>query len=399
MNILVLSSIYPRPHNPSDGIFVHQQVKHIQKVGCRVTVLSAVPWSPKFLQFRTKWRNYGLTPKETHLDGVQVHYPRYLRLPGAWFRSGAGMALYRSAVLLALNLHRHCAFDLIHSNTLLPDGLAGVYLGRKLNLPTVCTIRGSDAITYPRENYLNLYYSKVTIRQTSQIVTVSRALKRVVEDVLEPPRNIQVVYNGVDVEKFQLTGQKVMLDRPYILFVGRDIQRKGLQDLIRAFSLLMDQIEHNLVIIGPALPEVRQLNPELVEQLGGRLMVLGHLMPDEIPAYIQNSAFLILPSYAEGLPNVVLEAMACAKAVVATKIMGIPEAVLNDVTGLLIHPGDVTALAESILSLANNPARCAEMGKLGREKVVKEFSWECHATKMVSIYQETIAHVRTDRLS
>jgi glycosyltransferase involved in cell wall biosynthesis len=398
MSILVLSNIYPGPNDPSYGIFIHRQMKQLQRLGHHIVVLSPVPWSPRILHFNPKWRSYSLLGASAEWEGIEVLYPRYLRLPGAWFRALAGFTFYRSIMPLALELHNARPFDVIHSNFLLPDGLAGVYLGRRLNLPTVCTVHGSDGVTYPHENQLNLHYSKTVIRQTNQIVAVSQALRRTLNRLEEPSRAMRVVYYGVDVEEFQVTemesGAQTQLNSPltapYILFVGRDLHRKGLKDLLIAFARLVDEVEHNLVVIGPTLNEVKELAPEPTASLGSRLVVLGCLAPDEIPAHMKNCELFVLPSYVEGLPNVVLEAMACGKPVVASEVMGIPEEVSDGVTGLLIQPGDVSGLTEAIQFLTNNPARAREMGMRGRERVAKEFTWERNASEMMSIYQEVI---------
>jgi glycosyltransferase involved in cell wall biosynthesis len=391
MNILVLSHLYPRPQDPSYGIFVHRQVKQLQKFGHNVIVLSPIPWVPKFLPKRAKWRTYDLTPPEFIWEGVKVYSPCYLRLPGAWFRTLAGFTIYRSVIPLVATLHKNSAFDVIHSNVLLPDGLVGILLGRQLNLPTICTVRGSDATTFPYENALNLYHSKKVIRESDQIVAVSHTLKELVESLAKSPKGIRVVYNGVDTKKFHIKQTSSELNQiapidPYILFVGRDIRRKGLIDLMSAFVELVDKIEHKLIVIGPTSDEVRMLSSDLTTLASGRLIIPGCMSPDSIPPYMQNCELFVLPSYSEGLPNVVLEAMACGKPVIATNVMGIPEAVINNVTGLLIEPGDTSTLAEVILSLTKDPERCREMGRRGRKRVEKEFTWEISASKLISIY-------------
>ncbi len=399
MNILVLSSLYPRPNDPSYGIFVHRQLKSLQKIGLHVTVLSSVAWSPRILSFSAKWRAYASTPHRTVWEDVPVYYTRYLRLPGAWFRAFAGFTAYQGMVSLASQLHRASPFDVIHSNFLLPDGLAGIYLGQKLKLPTVCTVHGSDGVTHPHENRLNLHYARSVVRRTGQMVVPSEALKRTIDHLGEPSSVIRVVHYGVDVEEYREAhsmpigegqGKIVAASKPYILFVGRDIRRKGLKDLLMAFAQLADGIEHKLVVVGPTLDEVRALAPGLADKLTGRLVVAGCLPPREIPTYMQNCEMFVLPSYVEGLPNVVLEAMACSKPVIATEVMGIPEQVTGGVTGLLIQPGDVSTLARSIQALIDDPARAHEMGKRGREKMVREFSWEQNASQMAAIYQAAV---------
>ncbi len=390
MNILILSNLYPRPHDPSYGIFIHRQVMGLQRLGHQVTVISPVPWAPKILHFNAKWRSYGLAPDQVNWEGVKIYYPRFLRIPGAWFRALAGLIIYLSTRSIVEHLHKNRPFDVIYSNILLPDGLAGVYLGQKFNLPTICMVRGSDIITAPYENFINRHFSKTVICRTKQIVAVSQALKQLIEHLVKPAKPVQVVYNGVDAEKFKTLEMKKEFAslQPYLLFVGRDIRRKGLKDLINAFFHITDKIEHNLVVIGPTQDEVWELEPEKTNLLGNRLIVAGVLAPNEIPDYMANCEALILPSYSEGLPNVVLEAMACAKPVIATNVMGTPEAVIESVTGILVPPGDPVNLAEAIYALVNDPDSACKMGAQGRQRVVNEFSWTRNAAKMISIYQK-----------
>jgi len=395
MHVLVLSHIYPRPQDSGRGIGVHRQFKQLQQAGVQITVLSAVPWSPRPLHFNTKWHNYGQTPTDVEWEGIKVYYPRYLRLPGAWFRVLAGIAVYKAILPLASKLHNEQPIDVIHSNFILPDGLAGIRLGQKLKLPTVCTVRGSDAFIYPNENRLNLYYSKVVIRRTNQIVTVSQALKTAAETLAEPSQTVRVIYNGVEFEKFQPPGKdeanqsipNILSKKPYILFVGRNIYIKGLKDLLEAFAKLVDKIKHNLVVVGAARSEVESLAPDLTALLKDRLIVTGPLPPDEIPAYMQNCDLFVLPSYSEGLGNVILEAMACERPVVATNICGIPELVIDGENGRLVPPGEPLILAEVIESLIVNPELCRQMGRRGRERVEKEFTWQGGASELISIYK------------
>lgn len=395
MNILVLSHLYPTPNDPSFGIFIHQQVQCLRQLGHRVTVLTPIPWSPKVFNVRPKWRAYRQTPARHHWSGFESYYPRYLRLPGAWFRALASFSYYYGVLFQAQALHQTRAFDLIHSHMLLPDGVSGIFLGRKLGLPTVCTMHGSDALHFPYENSLNRHASNFVLRYTSQIIAVSQAMQGEVQQQLQAtPRPIRVVPYGVNSDLFHheptaMASQKIGLNglKPYILFVGRDIRRKGLLDLLTAFDQIIDQIDLNLIVVGPTLAEVQQLAPALTARLKSRLLVTGRLPHQEIPVYMQQCDFFVLPSYLEGLPNVVLEAMACGRAVIGTAIAGIPEQVIDGVTGYLVQPGDVPALAEAICRLAQSPQQCREMGWRGRARVVAEFTWESNVQTLLSIYE------------
>ncbi|HRV91614.1 MAG TPA: glycosyltransferase family 4 protein [Anaerolineae bacterium] len=395
MNILILSHLYPTPHDPSFGIFIHQQIQYLRQLGHQVTVLAPIPWSPRIFNFRPKWRNYYQTPARHHWGDFDSYYPRYLRLPGAWFRAFAGLSYYHRVLAQILALHHTQPYDLIHSHMLLPDGLAAIFLGRELGLPTVCTMHGSDALHFPYENSLNRHASNFVLRYTDQMIAVSQAMQLEVEQQLAATRRpIRVVRYGVNSDLFQnkpasSVNQPTCLNEltPYILFVGRDIKRKGLLDLLIAFERVMKQIDHNLVIIGPTWAEVEQLAPALIGNLQDRLKIAGRLPHEEVASYMQACEFFVLPSYLEGLPNVILEAMACGKAVVSTDVAGIPEQVVGNVTGYLVQPGDIPALTEAICDLAQNPDRCREMGQHGQTRVLTEFTWQSNVQTLLSIYK------------
>jgi glycosyltransferase involved in cell wall biosynthesis len=99
----------------------------------------------------------------------------------------------------------------------------------------------------------------------------------------------------------------------------------------------------------------------------------------------------VLPSYQEGLPCVVLEAMACAKPVISTPIMGIPEAVVEGETGLLVQPGHPNDLQDAMQTLLSNPDLCKSLGQRGKKRVTEKFTWNQHAQQMTSIFENLIS--------
>lgn len=155
---------------------------------------------------------------------------------------------------------------------------------------------------------------------------------------------------------------------PTVLFVGRLIPLKGLKELARALALLHQEgLPFRWVVVGDG--PLRQPLGELVKTLGyaDRVEFTGWVRPlsEELFALYRNADLLCLPSYAEGLPLVLLEAMANSVPVVASRVGGIPEIVRHEETGLLVEPGDVDALATSIKRLLTDlqlRARCIENG-------------------------------------
>ena len=186
-----------------------------------------------------------------------------------------------------------------------------------------------------------------------------------------PPSRVTVVHNGVDIERFS-PGPRA--GRARLLCVARLVPKKDHGTLIKAFErLLMRRPDARLQLVGSGPLEnglrrmARTLPQDAVEWLGARM--------DLVPLY-RECAMLVLSSRAEGLPNAVLEAMACARPVVATAVDGVPEVLENGRTGFLVPPGRPEKLAEAMEAVLADPERATAMGLAGRDKVAQYFSMD-----------------------
>lgn len=190
---------------------------------------------------------------------------------------------------------------------------------------------------------------------------------------------VAIVHCGVD-PSFYSPGDAAAADAGTdegelrVLCVGRLVHLKGQSMLIRAAAELRDRgIDVRVVLIGdgPKRGDLERLARRL--GVGDRVELLGSVGQSEIRAYYEACDIFCLPSFAEGLPVVLMEAMALERPVVTTRIMGIPELVEDGVAGLLVAPGDLVSLTEAIAELAGDPERRAAMGRAGRAKVLAEF--------------------------
>lgn len=397
MNVLTLSTLYPKTYNAVDGIFVHQHVLHLRKYGCGGVVICPIPWASKHLPLGKKWELYTSVPLKEKFDDIEVYYPKYFRPPGRWFRPLAGLSMFLGLRNLVHHLVSTVKIDLIHAHILLPDGSAAVRLAKTLNIPSVCTSWGSDIHTTPFENARTLSATKHVLQTADRIITVSEDLKRIATKRLKVSNEIRVVYTGVDIDRFQGNSsqkarQQLQLETetPLVLFIGHLLKLKGVLDLIWAFAEVVKSSSVKLALIGEGAEQHQVV--ELIKQLNltKHVSVVGRKSYAEIPKWLNAADMLVLPSHGEGLPNVVLEAMASKRAVIASNIGGIPELVVGGVTGLLVPPREPAILAKAIQSLITDPIRCREMGARGRERAVQEFTWERHASAMISIYDEII---------
>lgn len=224
-----------------------------------------------------------------------------------------------------------------------------------------------------------------TARLCFSIVAVSEATRMSLVRQGYPAERLITVYNGIEptgpVEPTRLA------DGPTILEVARLAEVKGQRALIAAVA----QLEATAVLVGTDLERDGAYEAELraeVNRLGveGRVVFAGQR--DDVPALVAGCDIFCLPSRAEGLPLVALEAMAHGKPVVATAVGGTPEVVVDGVTGLLVPPGDADALRAALADLLADPERARRLGVAGRDRVRTSFSASATDARILRIYEE-----------
>jgi len=221
---------------------------------------------------------------------------------------------------------------------------------------------------------------------------------------LDPDR-VYVVRNGIDTQRYApdpstnaLRKHGIATDRPYVLFVGRITRQKGVPHLVRA-AAAFDPAIQLVLCAGEADTteldaEFRALVADLRARRDGVFWIPEMLPRDEVIGLLTHAAVFACPSVYEPLGIVNLEAMACATAVVASDVGGIPEVVADGVTGLLAHYDAAepaafeAALARDVNELVADPDRAAAMGGAGRERAVREFGWDAIARRTVEIYEK-----------
>lgn len=253
-------------------------------------------------------------------------------------------------------------------------------VAQKLGVPLVAHAHGTDISFYLRDPVWRRRY--LVLAEAQAIVTISETSRRRLTDLGLPSEKIHVVHYGVDVPK---NGRK----RPphsqiRCLAVGRLVPKKAPILTLGAFQQAAAEVTGltlDIVGDGEMMPAVRQFVSRM--RLRDRVRILGSLPNNEVHRLMQEADIFLQHSMvdpetgdAEGLPVAILEAMSYALPVVSTRHEGIPEAVIEGSTGLLVDEGDSDAMARAIVLLAKDPVRCEEMGSAGRDRVVQAFSWE-----------------------
>lgn len=400
MNILVLSHLFPNQLNPQSGIFVLEQARSLVAKGVSVYVIAPIPWVPKSLHHVGKWKKYDELPNKSITHEIPVAHPRTVQFPRGSILAGVGFSFYLACLGIVQSLTKKQRFDLIHVHTILPDGLAAVLLGKRFNIPVVCTIHGSDINIYPYRNFLNLWATRWTLKQASARVAVSQKLRGKVIDCCGD-LSVEVVYNGADPNIFESIPKyearrrlNIPVDGEILLYVGNLLQIKGVDYLIDVFNKVRKQRQKmRLYIVGDG--ERRSPLEEAVKNKGlsNNVVFIGRRPHHEIPFWLSASDCLVMPSLSEGFPTLLTEAMMVGIPIVATNVGGIPEILIDSVTGILVPPGDVKSLAAGINRLADEQFAKRLMHQ-ARQLAHSKFTWESNAKRMTEIYQSLVKNAK-----
>lgn len=398
MRVLVVSHMFPSSLNPDD-VFIFEQVKALQKLGVEVQVLQPIPWAPWFFRWRDKWRHYHLKAWDGSWGEVETLRVAYPHPPTALLQPFAPVGLLAPLLLTLRRALQTFDFQIIHAHTLTPDGFASVFAGRILKKPVVVSARGSDVHTYPHRNAIAMQVARVAMKRCDRLIAVSRKLADQASELATRHDPIEVVYNGVDVKLFAPCEDKTLVRAKLglpkrgmlALTVGALIREKGMGELIDAFEQVgRDRPELYLAVVGggPMRAELDALGKRIGED---RIFLPGVVPNQRVADYMRAADVLIHPSHAEGLPNVVLEAMAAGLPVIATAVGGTPEVVVHGKTGFLIGVNDAKALRNSLRAILDDRDLALAMGMAGRARVVARHSWESNAREHIRIYDNLLA--------
>ena len=343
MNILVFTSLFPNNVWPWHGIFIKERMAHFTRDGkSKIQVMAPVPYFPP-LRISRRW-SFSQVAHTEKIDGVQVYHPRYLMIPkvGMMFQ---GLFMFLALVPIMKKVQREFNFDIIDSHYAYPDGFAAVLLGHLLRKPVVISVRGSDVNLFSTFPVIRKFL-RFTFQRANHIIAVSKALKEVILGMNISEEKIVVIPNGIDGDKFRPVPtreakQKLQIQgHPVLLSVGNLNPNKGFDILIRTVKILVErgsQKDIHLVIVGEG--DSRASLQELVRSLGleEHVSFVGSVLHQDLPLWYSAADLFCLASGREGWPNVLLEAMACGKPVVATSVGGIPEIVTSNQLGFLVQ--------------------------------------------------------------
>lgn len=397
MKVLVVSGMYHKPGAISAG-FVHRQVCELRDQGVDVRVICPVARVRLQPSVGNLARTLIQRESTVEIDGVPNSYVPYWNVPHRISAGFVAESLRRALRRTMSRVRLMFDYEIVHANHLFPIGYAVQRVARELGIPVVIGARGSDVHTNPARNRIVARFTRATVR-AGGVYAVSRSLARLVHSLGPSPSPIPVIYNGVDTIRFRpLDGKPALRQRlglpehgVGIAMVGRLVREKGVVELLQAFTALRTRWPDVwLVIVGDG-PAERRIGAAIERQgLSGCVFLPGRRPHGELVQWLNAADVFTLPSYNEGLPNVVLEAMACGLPVVATDVGGVSEVVTAGVTGILVPPRCAAPLGAALERLLADPLLRATLGLAGLEHVRREFAWSRSASALLKLYEITI---------
>lgn len=376
VNVLTLAPFFPSVEDPAQGCFIAEPIRRMSQQEIDSHVIAVNPF-------------YRGVPRASEADS---EWRRYYAVPGNLGLVTSGDLLAWSLRARVRELQKARPIDLIHAHAALPCGEAALSIAAELKVPCVVSVHGLDVFADRQcGGWLGAAAKRLSVgvyRRAKRVVCISEKVRRQLPDDLQS--NAQVVYNGVDAQMFSPAPEA---DSPArILSVGNLIPTKGHASLLRAFAQalkVVPDIQLEIIGDGPERARLEHLAGSL--QISSRVIFRGRQDRLAVASAMQSCAVFALPSRYEGLGCVYLEAMACAKPVIACTAQGIDEIIEDRANGLLVAPGDEKGLTDRLLALLQDGSLRHRLGVAARGTVLQRCTLDHQARALAEIYRECVA--------
>jgi glycosyltransferase involved in cell wall biosynthesis len=377
---------------PHFKTFIREQTIHVRPFFNSVDVIIPIPYFSKLTTNIPYVKRYFkflkvIVESNGNINDCNVLASKYFTLPFGIMRKRNPFLAARSCVktLSKINIH----FNLTHAH-FLENGLVGANLKELYGTPFVLTAHGTDAYDAPFRDRWNNNVARYVLSQADKIITVSHYNAKKLLSLGISSNKLFIISNGYDPKLFYPRSKMacrsclgLSKSAKILLFVGNLLEEKGIFDLLLAFKSVSQKDGNlNLVIMGTgsSYEEIQKL--VLANNIASKVLLVGGKPHSEVPLWMNACDLLVLPSYHEGFPTVVVEAMACGLPVLGTTVGGIPEALSEDYLGALFPPGDVQGLINQILTCTSS--------SYSRELIVnhsKQYEWPTLCSKTLSLYE------------
>jgi alpha-maltose-1-phosphate synthase len=342
-------------------------------------------------------------PRDPRPDGIVLRgYTPWERLGGkepkfipALETLSIGLAMARDTV----------DADVVHAHTWYAD-MGSLWISTLYRIPLVVTLHSMEPLRPWKADQLGSGYllsswiEKTAVEAAHRVIAVSHKMR---EDIIQyfdvDASRVVVIHNGIDPDQFKRTEAREHLARlgvkpPYVLFVGRITDQKGIFHLLDAAPKLPAGVQVVLCASAPDTPEIEDRLRRRVAEMPNVLWINEMVPVPVVTQLYSHCAAFCCPSVYEPFGLINLEAMGCEAPVVASGVGGILEVVEDGKTGLLVEPAKPEVLAASLDRVLGNPALARDMGRAGRKRVEEKFSWASVAERTEQVYGDAIAEFK-----
>lgn len=376
MRILIANYEFP-PVGGGASKVSYELAKNLVNKGHEVVVLTS---------------RFGNLERFEERDGIVIHRVRSWR-KGIHDSGLRGAFTYLLAALPVMRrILKDERIDVVHYFFGLPTGMLSLYSHGIAKRPYIVSLRGSDVPLYDQDSNKLMTLHRMTRplshriwRCASRVFAVSHGLRRLAEESF-PDVSVGVIHNGVDIiDEATLGARGENNGRFRLVCVSRLIPRKGVADLLQALAGITT-LEYKLTVVGegPIDADLGRMADDL--GVSDRVRFVGYKSAEELDQYYVDADAFVLPTRSEAFANVILEAMAAALPVIATRVGGVAEAVVDGKTGILVEPRQPDQLAAAIQRLAYDRLLARRYGLSGQERVLKQFTWAEIADRYIEAY-------------
>ncbi len=364
MKIVILVAGFPPKWLAGTEIATYHIAKHLAKLGHSVHVVTSLDKGQS---------------RESTEAGFYVHRFPPIRVP---------YLFAPSLVIPTLQVVKRIGPDVIHAQSVLM-GLVSFLVKKATKIPYAVYSRGELYMPV----LINAPLAKLVFRNADAVIALTGDMRKSIAKFYAG--SIDVIPNGIELEDFTNLSRErarrklnVDGDEKVIMFVGRFRPEKNVACLIQAMKIVAERNHRVRLFVvgeGPEEEKLRKLTKELNLEL--KVNFVGQVVHEKVPEYLIAADVLVLPSLSEGFPVVLPEAMACGLPIVAARVGGVPEIVIDGENGLLVDPRKPEQVAEAVLKILENYDLATKMSA-NNIASVRQYSWKTTAEKLVEVYRK-----------